>query len=155
MTICSTWWIIYFYQSAQYQKIEQYNYIFPTGKRTSVSFLLKVSRFLNHQVNKCLHNIPLYKNFTIWYICIYIYTQQTFVLPLNYSTGIGITCDKISCYMLSLACGCLIIENTKIFQNHVKHFWIFPLEDNCRILIVNKLSWIIQSCLLIDLFLTG
>ena len=35
---------------------------------------------------------------------------------------IGITYNKISCYMPSLAWGCLIVEHTKIFQDYVKHF---------------------------------
>ena len=34
-------------------------------KRTTTNLQLKVSRFLDHQVNKCQHSIPLYRNFAI------------------------------------------------------------------------------------------
>ena len=44
-------------------------------------------------------------------------------------------CKKIPCYMRDSACRWLIVENAKIFRSYVKHFWIFPREINCRILI--------------------
>ena len=48
----------------------------------------------------------------------------------------GITCKKIPCCMHHLDCRWLILENVRIFhQSYVKHFWIFPRERNCRILI--------------------
>ena len=47
----------------------------------------------------------------------------------------GITCKKIPCYMHDSACRWFIIENAKIIRSYVKHFWIFPRERNCRILI--------------------
>ena len=47
----------------------------------------------------------------------------------------GIACKKISCYMRDPACRWLIVENAEIFRSYVKHFWIFPRERNCRILI--------------------
>ena len=54
---------------------------------------------------------------------------------------IGIACKKISCYMRDSSCRWLIVECAKIFRSYVKHFWIFPREENCRILIgLNKFS---------------
>ena len=47
----------------------------------------------------------------------------------------GTTCKKMFCYMRESACRWLIVENAKIFWSYVKHFWIFPLERNCRIVI--------------------
>ena len=47
----------------------------------------------------------------------------------------GITFKKISCYMHDSAYRWLVVENAKIFRSSVKHFWIFPRERNCRILI--------------------
>ena len=43
-----------------------------------------------------------------------------------------ITCKEIPWYMRDSACRWLIV---KIVQSYVKHFWIFPHERNCRILI--------------------
>ena len=59
------------------------------------------------------------------------------ILHLNHGTIIRtwITCKKIPCYIRDSACRWLIVENTKIFQSYVKHFWIFPRERNCKILI--------------------
>ena len=37
--------------------------------------------------------------------------------------------------MRDSACRWFIFENAKIFRSYVKHFWIFPRERNCRILI--------------------
>ena len=47
----------------------------------------------------------------------------------------GITCKKISSYMRDSTCRWLIVENAKIFRSYVKHFWIFPGERNCTILL--------------------
>ena len=41
---------------------------------------------------------------------------------LNGALVIGITCNKISCYMRDSACRWLIIENAKIFGSYVKIF---------------------------------
>ena len=50
-------------------------------------------------------------------------------------TRAEITCKKISCDMHDSACRWLIVQNVKIFRNYVKHFWIFPRERNCKILV--------------------
>ena len=50
-------------------------------------------------------------------------------------TRTGITCKKIPCYMRDSACRWLIVEKAKILRSYVKHFWIFPRERNCGILI--------------------
>ena len=47
----------------------------------------------------------------------------------------GITCKKIPCNMHDSASRWLIVEYAKIFYSFVKHFWIFPRERYCRILI--------------------
>ena len=47
----------------------------------------------------------------------------------------GIACQKIPCYMRDSACRWFIVENANIFRIYVEHFWIFPRERNCRILI--------------------
>ena len=47
----------------------------------------------------------------------------------------GLTCKKIPCYMYDSASMWLIVENAKMFRSYIKHFWIFPCEGNCRILI--------------------
>ena len=47
----------------------------------------------------------------------------------------GIICKKTPWYMRDSACMWLIVENVKIFWSYVKHFWFFPRETNCRILI--------------------
>ena len=73
----------------------------------------------------------------------------------------GITWKKIPYYMRDSACRYLIVESAKIFWSYVKHFWIFPRERNCKVLIglyhrilyfclYNKFSWIIQSCFLTE-----
>ena len=59
------------------------------------------------------------------------------IKPSNHGTIIrtGITCKKIPCYMRDSAYRWFIVENAKIFRSYVKHFWTFPRERNCRILI--------------------
>ena len=69
--------------------------------------------------------------------------HYSFIPVFNRSTRVyywtiipaGITCNKISCYMRDSACWWLIVENTKISRSYVKHFWVFPREGNCWILI--------------------
>ena len=47
----------------------------------------------------------------------------------------GTTCKKISSYIRNSACRWIFVKNVKIFRSYVKHFWTFPRESNCRILI--------------------
>ena len=53
--------------------------------------------------------------------------------------------------MRDSACRWFIVENAKIFQSYVKHFWIFPLEKNYRILIgLYKKIFISHSIMFLD-----
>ena len=42
------------------------------------------------------------------------------------------------------ACRWLIVENAKIFRSDFKHFWIFPRERNCWILI-GLCKWVFMN----------
>ena len=63
-----------------------------------------------------------------------LYKKSNIMLHGNI-IGTGITCKKIHCYMHGPAFRWLIVENAKIFQSYVKHFWIFLREKSCKILI--------------------
>ena len=71
------------------------------------------SAFLEHLQAHILINYSLHANH-----------GGTFVHSMYHETIIrmGITCNKISCYMHDSACSWLIIENAKIFQRYVKNF---------------------------------
>ena len=64
-------------------------------------------------------------------------SQRIYAILLYHGTitRTGITCKKISWDMHDSACRWLIVQDVKIFRNYVKHFWIFPRERNCKILV--------------------
>ena len=63
--------------------------------------------------------------------------KKVYVCMYKHGTIIrtGITYKKIPRYMRDSAYRWFLVENAKIFSSYVKHFWIFPRERNCRILI--------------------
>ena len=74
-------------------------------------------------------------DFEIIYNNVLSYKQVSSPLIITYHGTLirtGITCKKIPCYS---ACRWFIVKNVEIFWSYVKHFWIFPRERSCRILI--------------------
>ena len=67
------------------------------------------------------------------FICFDDVHCRTLELPLISLLCNHICSDKFE--IIRPACRWLIVENVKLFRSYVKHFWIFQLERNCRILI--------------------
>ena len=63
------------------------------------------------------------------------YTIKTDRLKHGTIIRTGITRKIIPSYMRDSAYRWLIVENDRISRSYVKHFWIFPRERNCTILI--------------------
>ena len=89
-----------------------------------------------------------------WYVLDVWFVRSGLNSNSNHRTIIqtGITFKKISCYIDNTACKWWIIKKPKIYWRYVKHFWIFPREEIAQswLVYVNKFSWIIQSCFLME-----